>query len=126
MIQAPTTAEFLAINPLPSHLKHIEPSVRKLPFGLLMELVVGGACMGASDEQIADGLKAAADFASQSEYRCGACLGWTDFDHAFCILDDDIYRFGACCERCRQKISNGQATKAMGANMRAYLREGAR
>lgn len=119
-----TVDEFLKINPLPPQLKHMDAAIRKLPFGLLIELIIGGAATGATDEQICAGLLAAATAFATSDHRCSACFGWTDTEHVFSVVVDGVYRFGSCCERCRGKIIRGAGTPTMRRNICEHFLDG--
>jgi hypothetical protein len=122
----PTTAEFIKLNPLPAHLSHLKAEMLKLPFHMLIELIVGGSEVQATDAQICAGIKAAAAFYTHTSHRCGSCFGWTDNEHTFVAILDGEYHFSACCEKCKKKIRNGTATQAMKKNMRGHLMGGAR
>src|SRR5206468_2832031 len=120
MIHAPTiaeTAEFIRLNPLPAYLAHLEADMLKIPLKLLTDLIIGGAQMEVTADQLATGLKAAAAFYSLENHHCGACFAWTDNEHAFAAIVDGDFRFGACCNRCRCRIDNGTATRTMHQNM---------
>lgn len=120
----PTVAEFLAINPLPAQLRHLEPALRKLPHaGLLIQILLG--CLeynmsGADfDRIVAD----CGDMYSQERQRCAGCFSWTPTPHAIVAGKAERFAVVPMCDSCVTRFEAGRATPQMQRNMDTYIGE---
>lgn len=120
----PTVDEFLRINPLPEQLRHLEPSLRKMPNPMMIvEIMLGclAAEMSAVDtERIIDSV---ADMFSQAQQRCTSCLHWTPRFHAIVAGRGNRYTAVPLCDTCVTKFEAGRATPQMQRNMDTYIGE---
>lgn len=123
----PSIDTFLAFNPLPEKLAHLEPIIRRLPdTEALLNTVVGCARAGFSDDQISTALHRVAEHAAQPTKRCACCLAWREGGATFALTDDGEIQMLTACHACARLIAAGRVTPTMRKNLRAYGFGGAR
>ena len=116
--------EFLRINPLPAQLKHLEPSLRKLPHvGLIFQILLG--CME-YDMSNADVDRIVADVGamfSQTQQRCASCFHWTDKYHAIVAGNAERFAVAPMCDSCVNRFEAGRQSPTMERNLSSYAGE---
>ncbi len=120
----PTVDEFLKVNPLPAQIRHLEPSLRKLPHaGLLIQILLG--CLqydmsGADFDRI---ISTVGDMYNAKQQRCAACFHWTSRFHVILAGKPDRYTIVPVCDGCTTKFETGRQTPQMERNLNAYAGE---
>lgn len=120
----PTVDEFLAVNPLPPQLRHLEPSLRKLPHaGILIQIMLGclECDMGSADfDRI---IITVGELFSHERQRCAACFSWVTQYHAILVGRVDAYRAVPLCDPCVTRFESGRQSKQMERNLDSYAGE---
>ena len=120
----PTVERFLQDNPLPPQLRHLEPSLRKLPHaGMIVEILLG--CM-AHDMSNADIDRIVADVGemfSEPQRRCIACFHWTNQFHAVVVGKAERFAVAPMCDNCVNRFEAGRQSKQMERNLNSYAGE---
>lgn len=120
----PTVDEFLAINPLPPQLRHLEPSLRKLPHaGLLIEILIGCLQYDLDSADFNRIITTVGELFSHERQRCAACFSWTSQFHAILIGRVDAYRAVPMCNSCTVRFEEGRQSKQMERNLNSYAGE---
>ena len=121
----PTVERFLQDNPLPPQLRHLEPSLRKLPHaGMIVEILLG--CM-AHDMSNADIDRIVADVGemfSQERQRCAACFCWAPQFHAVVVGKAERFAVVPMCDNCVNRFEAGRQSKQMERNLNCYAAGG--
>lgn len=127
--QPVTVAEYIAMNPLPAHLAHLEPVMLRIPsFVALMDIIMGCGAAGLDSDGLEYVLTQAADLFTEPAQRCAACLSWVKFFHVIAAILDDSQglQVAALCDRCKRKVERGQQSETMARNLHSYVMGGAK
>lgn len=120
----PTVDEFLSINPLPAQLRHLEPSLRKLPHaGLLIQILLGCLEYDMGNADFDRIIHTVGDIYNAERQRCAACFCWTSQFHVILAGTPDRYTIVPMCDRCMTKFETGRQSPQMERNLNAYAGE---
>lgn len=122
----PTVDEFLKINPLPPQLKHLEPSLRKLPHvGLIFQILLGCMEHDMSNDDVDRIVADVGEMFTQPTQRCAACFHWTPQFHAIVAGNAERFAVAPMCDSCVNRFETGRQTPQMERNLNAYAAGGA-
>ena len=116
-----TVAEFLRINPLPRKLRHLEPSLRKLPnVKMVFDVIIGCLVYDMGADDFTNIINAVGTMYSQSAQRCAGCFHWTPQFHAVIVGKVERYRAVPLCDACARRFEAGTETPQMQRNLSSY------
>ena len=120
----PTIEEFLKINPLPAQLRHLEPSLRKLPsVSMLIEIMMGCFAYDMSGADLDRIIADVGEMFSQPQQRCAACFHWTNQFHAVVVGKAERFAVAPMCDNCVNRFEAGRQSKQMERNLNSYAGE---
>lgn len=116
-----TVDEFLRTNPLPRKLRHLEPSLRKLPnVEMVFDVIIGCLAHDMGEADFTNIIHAVGAMYAQQTQRCAGCFCWKDDFHA--VLIGKVERFQAVpvCDNCARRFEAGTETPQMRRNLSSY------
>ena len=120
----PTVDESLAISPVPPQLRHLEPSLRKLPSAqILIQIMVGCLQYDLGSADFDRIITTVGELFSHERQRCAACFSWTSQFHAILIGRAEDYRAVPMCDPCVVRFESGRQSKQMERNLNSYAGE---
>lgn len=120
----PTVAQFLRANPLPKGIRHLEPSLRKLPsVSMLIEIMMGCLAYDMSSADVDRIVAEVGEMFSQTQQRCAACFHWTDKFHAVVVGKAERFAVAPMCDSCVNRFEAGRQSKQMERNLNSYAGE---
>lgn len=117
----PTVDEFLRTNPLPRKLRHLEPSLRKLPsVGMVFDVIVGCLACDMSESDFTAIIHAVGAMYSQQTQRCAGCFCWKSDFHAVIVGKAERFQAVPVCDACARRFEAGTETPQMQRNLSSY------
>lgn len=123
--QPPTVAEFIRDNPLPAQIRHLEPSLRKLPsVGLLLQVMLGCLEYDMSGADFDHIINTVGEMYTQKSQRCAACFQWTHEFHAIVVGKVERFNVVPMCDSCVNRFESGRQSSMMERNLHHYAAGG--
>jgi hypothetical protein len=109
-------------KPLPPGLVHMQAVVDRLPWHIVVNVILQATTGGLSDAAIDESLRAAVKFQEQRSWRCASCMRWVTTPNLIlvCLVpESDKIEFHMYCPRCEAK--HGNSTDAVRKAVAPYV-----